>query len=892
MADSTKKPLKLGMKRLYRLFGIYTPTEMPKQNEQTDIQFTNYTPAEMRHMAGFSKEENKTQGKQSTAELSNYLQTTAADNQNTIKEMSSLTVLTPEIGAARQIMIGSIMSPTDCQTGNINVIVDNTDLGEQVEQDVSRVLNDFFNNDMNLGERVAKWIGDALFEFGASAIMVLPQSNLKLLNASLDLQSGQQYIDPKSIKAGSESIKVGLEGLSDAEDLYKETVDIDFETLKDDAIIEEATASLEAASVFPGKTTGEIKSYAKDTRTMVKALLKEKRSAIIVSSDMTVINSSESRLKSKADKLAKQMAKNFLFDAEMPTFLVGSEMDDSAKDCASLIEIPASAVVPIIIPGNPHKHLMYFVLVDQWGTPLVEKNSDLGAWQGSRKMSDSAMQAAFGKPVGTTLGDVGDGQRYETTMKIFGLTVKNLMDSKLEEFGLNGASVSDHEAVTNCMFRQLVLKRKVGLIAVPESMMVYYRFDHHADGTGKALIEDMKTLLSLRTTLLVSYIMAATENSIDHKTLEVSVDEKQANIEQFLEIVNQTFVEKKMLRFNNNPQTVQRDLVQKAVTIMPKGIRGLQDSLNITTDRKSAGSVMPDTDLLEKLSEWVVAFLEVPAAAMNQLGQSEFSRSVATTNLFFNNNIKGRQKVTNLHTTKLIRILLMFNAPLRERIIEILKATAVTEEETDASSSDEAKKADIDGQELVKNDDTINKNLQKIIQNVKTTLPQPKIVIDKAQYQELTEYTASLDKIVNDLYPDELLGPNGGEYGDIIKLIRAVVKAQMIRDYIDNIGFQSTYEIPLPDKVDVAVSDELMLRVMNIHKRFADVKAQIGDKLNSGDIEEETDTTTETTTEETPGESDSSYSSTSDTGMPVLEGKTSTKPDDKSDDEDEAGAIW
>lgn len=611
----------------------------------------------------------------------------------------------------------------------------------------------------------------------------------------------------------------------------------------------------------------------------------------MVSQDMTVINSSESRLKGRMAKLEEQLKKNFLFDDDMPTFLVSEEMDDGAKECASLIEIPTSAVVPIIVPGNSHKHLGYFILVDQWGTPMVEKNTDLGAFQGSRKMSDSSMQAAFGKPVGHILGDLNDGQRYETTMRIFGLTVKNLMESKLEEFGLDGVSVSEHEAITNSMFRQLVLKRKVGLIFVPESMMVYYRFDHHADGTGKALIEDMKTLLSLRTTLLVSYIMAATENSIDHKILEVGVDDKQANIEQFLEIVNQTFVEKKMLRFNNNPQTVQRDLVQKAVTIVPKGISGLQDSLNVSTERRSAGSISPDTDLLEKLSEWVVSFLQVPAAAMNQLGQSEYSRSVATTNIFFNDNIKGRQKITNQHTTKLVRLVLRFNAPLRQRITDILKATLSTETEVNTQSSDEANKPIIDGQELVKNDDSVNKNLYKIIQNTKTTLPQPKIVVDKAQYQEITEYVESLEKIINDLYPDDLLGPND-EYADIVKLIRAVTKGQMVRDYIDNIGFQSTYEIPLPEQVDTKLAENFILRAINLKKKFLDIKNTIGDKVTSDEFYAEDIDARDSTTPPNIGQpGDETPTNTGDN----IEDSDKDTTSDKSDDitpPDIGGADW
>ena len=65
------------------------------------------------------------------------------------------------------------------------------------------------------------------------------------------------------------------------------------------------------------------------------------------------------------------------------------------------------------------------------------------------------------------------------------------------------------------------------------------------------------------------------ENSIDKKKIEVAVDEKNVNIEQTLNMVRNAFIEKNMLRFDNNPHTIQRDLVQKSMTIYPKGIKGV-----------------------------------------------------------------------------------------------------------------------------------------------------------------------------------------------------------------------------------------------------------------------------------------------------------------------------
>lgn len=855
MITDPKKPQRFGLRRLLRIFGITTPSELPSQDKAIDIQVATYTAKELRHVGGFSTDGRDSEVAQyhSTDAVLSQLNSTVAANQNIMKELSTLNLLSPEIPLAREIMVGSIMSPTDLQTDGINIVVQNTDLGSDLEETISAICNDYFNNDLHLGEKVSKWIGDALFETGATAILVMPQHNIDLLNSELD-KKVNKYGGKVKESTEAQQFPISLETLADASPLWDNQLNpssknkskssnenlIDIST----EIIDETVVSLEALSEFSKTKPGELTKQVTSIATEIKTLMKANASSILVSSDVRVINSSESRLTKKMKAMEETTTKNFLFSNDNPTMILSDLVTDTAAGNAALIEIPANAIVPIAIPGSPHKHLGYAILVNQWGAPLSEvNNNDSAGWNnsGSKPMADSSLRAAFGRSNLSNLsGNVSESQQYQIASKLFGLTVKNMMESKLEkQYGLDGISLGDHEALTNCIFRQLLLKNKVGLIFVPEKLLVYYAFDHRPDGTGKSIVEDMRTLLSLRTTLLVSYVMAATENSIDHKTLEVAVDDKQVNLEQYLDMINQTFIDKKILRFNNNPQAVMRDLTQKALTIIPRGIRGLPESLNVTTERRNSGAISPDTELLGKLTEWIVSFLQVPAAAMNQLGQNEFSRSIATTNLFFNNNIKSKQRIVNAHSTKLVRLVLMYSTALREKVMEKLKSVSTTEDTIDKQSTKEKRKKSeketpVSGEVVVTNSASVQKNLIKIIQNLQTSLPKPKIVVDKAQHTELSEILDAQDKLVERLYPDDLLGPNGSEFADLLKLVRATVKTEMLRNHIENIGYQSTYNIPYPSEVNIIGTNDLTLRMANMKKRFDDIKAQLLDVLNSG----------------------------------------------------------
>ena len=65
--------------------------------------------------------------------------------------------------------------------------------------------------------------------------------------------------------------------------------------------------------------------------------------------------------------------------------------------------------------------------------------------------------------------------------------------------------------------------------------------------------------------------------------------------------------------------------------------------------------------------------LIAPAAAMNKTGDEEYSRSVATTNLFFNNRIRGLQSKTIEHLSKFIQLHAKYSGVVYEKIADIIR---------------------------------------------------------------------------------------------------------------------------------------------------------------------------------------------------------------------------
>ena len=677
-----------GMKRLGRIFGVTFPEDTPELDQHKDIELSLHTPTEMRYLPGiYSPDGSHTEQLPSTSEFLDQLLGISQQAGNWSRTAQSFGVLAPELKDAADIWVSSVISPTDLQTNSIQVTLEKTDLGQDIEDKISSEMTEFFNTDFELADRMKTWMKKAIFQDGAAPIMIVPQVNINTLNAAVDIDETKAGHDVKEIikHANHPSVNqqmipgnftMGREQLSydnappfqyDAKNASLELLIPTFRSTdvqkkqhydnlfhKIDEDIDKAFQELsyQDASYEAFVTKQDVITTTKEAKKAIRELFTEAKNSVVISNDVTLINKKDN-YDGAMKNMEKKVMEHFLMDASNPTYLLDTEETLEEKHHPTIVDLPYQAVIPVTIPGAPDKHIGYFVLVNQWGTPLTDHVYDRSTYNGPRKLTEGAMQATFGQPAAYKYAaGINDDQRFKATTMMFGLTMRNLLNNKLEEYGFSGATVEEHEATTLCLFRYLLDRKRVGLVFVPSSMMVYMAYDYHMDGTGKSRIEDLSTLLSLRTVLLISGVMAATENAIDNKVIEVDVDEKNANVMQYLAMVRDAFIEKKMLRFDNEPLTVQRDLLQRSLTLLPKNMRGIRENLNITTDRKSANAVSPDTQFMEQLTNWIITGLEVPHAALNQTGEQEYSRSVATTNLMFNNKIKGEQKTTVKFGTK------------------------------------------------------------------------------------------------------------------------------------------------------------------------------------------------------------------------------------------------
>ena len=800
-----------GPQRLWKLLGVFFQPDKPKHQKEKKINLFAYTPDELKYQPGFMR--NSMEPETTPASLTEYLRNTSLRAASWERESKSTNLMSPEIQSAKDIMVASIMSPVDLQTNAINVVIDSDELPEETQNALSKVISDYVNNDLKLARRLGKWIGNALYQTGATPVLVLPQSNIKTLkNINDEMFAGT--FDPNDVikatrrrdqqekkeEASQESYLASFERLSDVsnEALANKTMD-DF------------YCSLEELDFIPKKEILSLRKDKEKTKEDFKKLINQSKNFVMFTNDVRSITRHKADVRSRLREMQRDIDKKFVQDKVDPIYVIDMDKADTDVEAPAIIELPYQSVVPVIVPGSPNQHIGYFILVDQWGDPINPDFRNINDMNANSRLVESDMHAAFGVPSALLTGDRTPMQQFRVTSSIFGHVLRHFMEQKLEEYGLGGTQIEQHEAITTCLLRNMLDKRQIGLVFVPEPMMVYYRFDVHPDGTGKSLIEDIRVLTGLRTTLVVANIMAATENSIDQKIIELNVGEMNANAQQLIDQVKNAFTEKRIMRYDNNPLNVQRDLIQKSLTFVPKGIKGLQDGLTINTEHKSTGAVQPDRDLLEQLNDWIALALRVPKTTINKIGEEEFARSIVTTNLFFNNRVKIYQQDANESTTKLLRNYIKYSTPLQQKILNELALSAKDYEDTQqdpdpeeppTNPPTEPKKASTEAQalsskqvkeaqkkaekirnkdthppkskeEIETNDKNIQQQLQDILDHIYVRLPEPRIVVDKAQTEEIEAYRQCAENIINTVYSDELLPDDFAAYNNVLRMFRA-----------------------------------------------------------------------------------------------------------------------
>lgn len=727
-------------------------------------------------------------------------------------DIEKMKLLAPEINQASIIRVSTIMSPNDLQEGVFKCSIDDLEeLDESLRAEIAEYITNFINEVLNLGGKADDWCKQCLYGAGAVPIFTFPSthfqafkkdglqtdtSTMRVVSTESKSKIGNESIltedtyytdtnrkliwDKKIVSnndtVGTESFTVLMSKDNKRQDLYKAVIDDlsslnpDIFSLNDDGNVpEELVTSLESMKV-----------------TLTKKL--DEGDIIKLSENPEIIKFAGEYKNFKKKNLEKKYEENlnsymyYRID-ELVSMQKYEDNNEQELGHPFYMVLPPESVIPIHVPGNPKEHLGYLVLIDEFGHPLSATDSSTkGCCGGS---VSAAHQAMFGSSCGSKL------DRYSKAMSnsVFDHLLDNYIKAKLNGMGIDSVDVEKANGIANVMFYRLLEHKRTGLVYVPPSLMTYLCFDYRSNGTGKSLLEDIHFILSLRATFMVASVMAMANDSVNHHNINLTFDEKTTNYEQIMDIVANQYIDKRKMKLSIDPTDISRNIARNALTISPKNMAGIQ-GFDIESTNQAGSSVKVDNELMSTFDTMLVTALGVPYAALNQLSETEYSRSVVTGNLFFSKQIKKDQNTLCRHMEQFVKTYIKYSRTLKEAILEIIKSKGklndkVNTEKVTTSTTDQ-----------VLESKNIPKVISKIIDHIQLRLPIPNIAPDKAQYSELKEYLATIDELANVLFGNELVGQEDMKAQGMLGIIRAFWKKYTCEDIFNRLGGFNTLELP------------------------------------------------------------------------------------------------
>ena len=776
--------------------------------------------------------------------------------------VDKMRALAPEIEQSRILVSSSIMSPNDLQDGMFRFTFEDVpgiDSDPDLVKEIQEVYEQHFNKTLQLGIKSYDWIGDIQYSSGAKPILILPNATL------LDLKRHGTPDDPSN----TANLGTGIPGFASFEDmLQKSAVSDDFlysgKAISWADVFEKQTAKVDLAEMVPSmesfgvevpaqfKTNISRKTpnadedndkYVASMESMIVNLRKrlEEGDIIRVTENPEIVKfATQKSLVDKQTALSNikkkyQLSLKDVFPIEEVVTLKANPDDINHHGHPAIIELPTESVIPIHVPGAPKEHYGYFILLDNYGQPLTIQASGMANSAANKGCSPGSANGAYETLFGSGCSAVSYfGNDPNGVNSAGNMIFQHLLDKYIKArikgiFGRDDLELSRFSALSTVMFYRLLQRKRTTLVYCPPSLLHYFAFDYRKNGTGRSKIEDIQFLLSLRTTLMMAQIVAMVNDAVEHKKIELGIDDNAANLEGIMELVANIFIEKNKLSGSIDPSEIMRDMYSNALTIVPKNIPGLGD-MTVDVTNQSGQSTKPDNELLEQLTNLMVSHLDVPPSALNQLAEPEFARSLTTYNLFFAKKITRYQYIFCSQMSDFVKDYTQFSAPFQKALMKKLQAAG--KKRAKAELPDKAKKI------TKKNPNEYDRStldlLKSILDNVTVSLPKPNIVVDKTQFEEIRSFMSNLEEMANNLFPNELVPTDDQNATAALPVVRASWKREQMLHFIENVGSFNMVTIPDMDEFDVTDLIDFIQTLQNTASALKQQRDAIGNAGEEG----------------------------------------------------------
>ncbi len=759
--------------------------------------------------------------KPTTADIGVYVKEAMGHMAERARENGRILEMIPQISQAANITISSVMSPNDLRPSGVTFSIE-CNLDEKIKSEVIKVIDNFFNNTLNLKERLPKWVEEFLYRSGAKSIAIIPISALD-----------SHFNNPSNLITSQESFDASMEHqLSSGLGLFDTDRSIYTDTMSacETRIISDLKNSFMEADDLSTEQSQKCVTWIKEDTNkkvnkdeLLKAIEQIIDGSIQVSDNPDIIKKGviyDKRVKEQQKAGVKTKYKDGMF----VSFDVPSK-DDAMKDHPLFMELPTESVCPIFVPGSPDVHLGYFIALNEFGNPITIDPLEERHNFVQQNQNRNAFDLLF-KSYGLTsmVADI-TSVRIRSMTKMYQTIIEEHLRTRLNKAGIKNADIGTMNGIYQYMLSRYLENRRTQLVYVPKEFMCYICKDYSEFGTGKSKLENIKFTLSIYNTMLIANAYTIMDNAVQREKITVTLPEEirknSGDMIALQQQIKRQYMMNRKLSFSMNPEIVSNSMAERSVSVALKAGQGLPE-FDITTENVSRQNNEVNPEFLDRLKETIVIGLNVPPAALNTLSENEYSRSVATSNLYFANYIVQVQNSLCNDVADLARKYCRYSRPLYDKLIEIVKPKSVNKDEKKDKVNPIPEYTEpgviektLDEKEVDLTDVSAEEIVANIINSITCTLPRPETAPNNSQLESAAPIIESIISVVSKMIPDELA--NGNEESlKALTILRGMITSNSVKEFLNKTGLIT--HIPIPSISDIKVmadTAETQLKLVN-----------------------------------------------------------------------------
>ena len=696
----------------------------------------------------------------------NKIKAVKQNNKNIIK-------LFPDIELAIQILVSSILSPKKMTDIQLNYKLDkNFTINSVILASIIEKVKTYMNDEYELEEKLPEILREALFNTGAYALAIIPESSV------------------------DEVINTDLLASYSTED-FKRRADILIANLvKPINILNTARENVElAASPKPENFIGHIASeqfvsITDNIGVLRFNAIREKINKSVVNNALkkNISISTESREKLEYLDIFRQKTS---ITAHKDIEFIKTKTETKRKSVGKpmVIKIPTEAVIPIFIPGDETEHIGYFILLDETGKPMNTdvKDTDLNHLNsvinqtGQQASNLTPVQKAYSSLVGDTNSNIDINQLFNLYKEVLERQIYQSVKNSL--YGSN-IEIANKNDIYFLMFTRALADQRTSILYVPKDLLVYFAFYYNELGIGKSLLENLSVLCSLRAILLFSKVMSHAKQSIDVTKVNIELDPNDPDPEKTIEQVQDSVLK---LRQNFLPLGLSNpaDLltwIQRAGLQFSYSNNPLLPNIKIDFENANLQHTIPSSELEEDLRKQTILALGLTPETIDNGFTPEFATTVVNNNILLSKRISIYQKALIKHLSAMLASIIYNDEDLRN---ELRKEILENLDSLNEQLSDEEK------QLLTKSkDEFIEYFLNKFGESLYIELPKPENTNLTNLSAEYDIYKENLEKVLDSVLSSEIFSENiAGELSNHIDTIKNIYKHHLLRAWMTNNNF-------------------------------------------------------------------------------------------------------